>query len=363
MNRDSHEGTDRAGGPTLRESGAVPVRHATVAARTVARRTLTLGALGAVAVLVGCRGTGGTGAGDAPGTGASAPMDRRPGRPDGLGRSRGGAPVPSPPRPQLPRGGRELFPRYRLVGFSGSPASPALGRLGIGDIHARAAEMEKWAATYAHGRLGLPVFELITVIAQRYPGHDGLYRVRTGDEVIAAYLAAARRHRGLLLLNVQPGRATFLDEVRSLDRWLREPDVGLALDPEWAVGPGQVPGRVFGRTTGTVLDGVAAHVSRTVQQLDLPEKAMVVHQLAPRVIRDLTALRPHPGVVPVKSVDGIGPPAAKVATWRGLTHDLPDGVHAGFKLFFEEDVEGGSPLMTPAQVLDLRPTPEYVLYE
>ena len=34
----------------------------------------------------------------------------------------------------------------------------------------------------------------------------------------------------------------------------------------------------------------------------------------------------------------------------------------GFKLFFEEDGEFG-PLMTPAQVLALKPTVDYVLYE
>jgi hypothetical protein len=337
--------------------------RAALMARTVARRTLTLGVFGVVAWAAGRRG-----AGDPVGSGPSADaatavprVGHRAGAPDGLGPAEGG---PEPrPRTQLPRGGRILFPRYRLVGFSGSPGSPALGRLGIGDLDARAVEMERLATRYAAGRVGLPVFELITVIVQAAPGRDGLFRVRERPEVIDAHLAAARRHRGLLLLNVQPGRAAFLDEVRALDRWLVEPDVGLALDPEWAVGPGQVPGRVFGHTTGAVLDEVARHVSGIVREHDLPEKALVVHQLAPRVLRGLGALRPHPGVVPVKSVDGIGVPAAKVATWRRLMADLPWVMRPGFKLFYEEDVAAGGPLMTPDEVLALQPTPEYVLYE
>jgi hypothetical protein len=41
---------------------------------------------------------------------------------------------------------------------------------------------------------------------------------------------------------------------------------------------------------------------------------------------------------------------------------MPTGVHPGFKLFHDEDTRSG-PLMTPKQVLALRPTPEYVLYE
>nr|NVP72813.1 hypothetical protein [Vibrio cholerae O1 biovar El Tor] len=43
--------------------------------------------------------------------------------------------------------------------------------------------------------------------------------------------------------------------------------------------------------------------------------------------------------------------------------NTPKHVHLGFKLFYEEDTEGGSKLMSPEQVLALKPKPEYVLYE
>jgi len=52
----------------------------------------------------------------------------------------------------------------------------------------------------------------------------------------------------------------------------------------------------------------------------------------------------------------------KTDTWRVLVRKLPRSIHTGFKLFFEEDTRHG-PLMTPKQVLRLRPQPEYVLYE
>jgi hypothetical protein len=67
-------------------------------------------------------------------------------------------------------------------------------------------------------------------------------------------------------------------------------------------------------------------------------------------------------VVVIKSVDGIGSRAAKTTTWRTLVKALPDSIHPGFKLFFDEDTRHGS-LMTPAQVLALKPRPEYVLFE
>ena len=265
--------------------------------------------------------------------------------------------------PTLPRGGRRVFPRFRLVGFCGLPGAAALGRLGIGSLHDRVADVEQMAGRYGVDREPLPVLELIVTVVQSSPGADASYRVRIPPTVIGRHLDAARVSGALLLLNVQPGRARFLDEVRALEPWLREPDVGVALDPEWAIGPGQVPGKVFGQVAGSELDAVAGYLSGRVVRGDLPEKVMVVHQLAPPIIRGQAALRDHPGVAVVKSVDGIGPAAAKVDTWRRLVSGMPAVMHPGFKLFFDEDARGGSRLMSPDQVLALTPRPEYVMYE
>lgn len=268
-----------------------------------------------------------------------------------------------PPPPELPRGGREVFPQYRLFGYSGHPRSEALGRLGIGDIDERMVEMEERGQPFRGDRDLMPVMELITVIAQPRPGEDGQYRTRVSDEVIESWVGTARKHRALLLLNIQPGRADFLDEVKHLERWLAEPDVGVALDPEWAVNADQVPGKVFGSTTGQELDAVAAWLSGLVAAHDLPEKVMVYHQLHENIVGDEGALTTHPGVVLVKSVDGIGSPAQKTAAWERIVARTPEHIALGFKLFYEEDTRGGRPLMTPEEVMALQPTPQYVLFE
>lgn len=271
-------------------------------------------------------------------------------------------PSPSPAALELPRGGRTVFPRYRLVGYSGLTGAPTLGRLGTGPLDQRVREMERRARPYRAGREILPVLEVIATIVQPGPGRDGAYRTRMSDDQIATYLKAARKGDALLLLNIQPGRSDFLKEAKAYRRWLDEPDVGLALDPEWAMGPGQVPGRVFGRTTGKELDGVARYLAKVVADGDLPEKVLVYHQLAPSIVRQESGLREHRGVALVKSVDGIGVPAAKVETYRLVNETTPDHVHPGFKLFYTEDAEAG-PLMSPKEVLALKPRPEYVLYE
>jgi hypothetical protein len=271
------------------------------------------------------------------------------------------SPTPPPAPDGLPRGGRVIFPKYQLVAYVGLPGSPALGPLDK-DLDAKAVKLDKLSRAYAAGRTPLPVMELITVVARGSRGKDGLYRGRLDDAKIEQYLAVARKHKMLLLLDIQPGRAKILPEVKRLERWLKEPDVGLAFDPEWAVGPTQVPGRVFGHTTGAELDSIAAYLSGLVQANGLPEKVFVFHQLSPRIVTDEKALKPHPGVVTIKSVDGIGARTDKLKTWTKLTAALPPSVHAGFKLFYTEDTRHG-PLMTPAQVLTLKPRPELVVYE
>lgn len=266
-----------------------------------------------------------------------------------------------PDQPTLPNGARTVLPEHRLVGFAGG-RSPSFGRLSIDDLDRAAAQMSNVARRYEDGRTILPVFELITVIAHASPGSDGMYRTVEPDEVVRQYLDAAREHDALLLLNIQPGRADFVDELRRLEQWLREPDVGVALDPEWAVGADEVPGEVYGSTTGTELDAAAAYLSAVVREHSLPEKVMVFHQVHSSVVQDEDALRPHDGVVAIKSIDGIGARSDKVETWRTLMRTKPEYVHPGFKLFFDEDSQHGR-LMTPQQVLALQPTPAYVLYE
>ena len=271
-------------------------------------------------------------------------------------------PAPAPAK-QLPRGGRTLFPRYRLVGYCGTPGAPALGKL-AGNLEARAREIAKLGEQYAGDREVLPTFELIAVVATGEAGRDGAARRRVPGAVIGDYLKAARAAKGILLLDIQPGHSDFMTEVKALEPWLREPDVSVALDPEWAMpGPRWQAGVHWGHTTGEVVSEVAAYLSSLVKRYDLPEKPLVFHQVNEHVFAHDDALKPAPGVVIVKSVDGLGVRGAKVHTYDALVKALPPNVHAGFKLFFDEDTKGGSKLMTPREVLGLAPVPEYVIYE
>jgi len=101
----------------------------------------------------------------------------------------------------------------RGTGSSPTTAPPAgrpSGVLGKGTPEQAAAAILHAAAPYAaYCRPVQPAMELIANVAQAHAGADGTYSYRLPDATIASYLAAARRHKMLLLLDVQPGRADF----------------------------------------------------------------------------------------------------------------------------------------------------------
>jgi len=267
----------------------------------------------------------------------------------------------APPPPELPRGGRSIFPESRVVGFYGAPQDEELGVLGIGPPASIAGKLERQARPYAEGpgaRPILPAFELIAVIANASAGDDGKYRTRLEPETIRRYLAAARRARALLLLDIQPGRADFPEEMRALEGFLAQPDVSLALDPEWHMGENEVPGETIGSMTADELNAVSARLSEIVRRGRLPEKMLVVHQFTKDMVDNRERLRRYPGVELVLNVDGFGDRKLKVDKYNEFVRGRDPARH-GFKLFYREDTN----LMEPRDVLSLRPQPEFVVYE
>jgi hypothetical protein len=263
-----------------------------------------------------------------------------------------------PAPPQLPRGGRSILPEFRVVAYYGAPQAAELGTLGIGSPAAAARRLERQAKPYGtRKRPVLPALELIAVIANADAGEDGMYRARQEDKVIRRYLRAARKAKAMLLLDIQPGRSDFFTETKRLERWLRQPDVGLALDPEWRMAPGQVPGDVIGRVDAREVNATTAWLDQLTRREGLPQKLVVIHQFTDDMV-DETALRPREGLDLVLNADGFGGRAVKKAKYHAFTRQK-HGFHAGFKLFYEEDLN----LMAPRQVLRLRPPPDFVVYE
>jgi hypothetical protein len=265
---------------------------------------------------------------------------------------------PKPP-PELPRGGRRLFPHHRIVAYYGAPQNVELGALGIGTPDQAGKKLLQQMRQYRRGgRTLLPAMELIAVVAAGSAQQDGSYSYKQSHAVVKRFLKAARKIDALLILDLQPGHADFLKLTKHYGRFLREPDVALALDPEWHT-PNAVPGTVIGSTDAATVNRVSRYLQKIVRKYRLPDKMLLIHQFTDSMIRNKQRLKPLRGVPLVLNVDGFGGQEVKIAKYHDFTNPRVRHVHAGFKLFYKEDTN----TMTPPQVLKLRPRPDVVIYE
>jgi hypothetical protein len=250
-----------------------------------------------------------------------------------------------------------LFPDNRLVALYGAPQMGATV-LGRKSVEGAQIKLRKQAGAY-EGENRRPVigaFDLVAVIATADAGSDGMYRFRQPDTVIAAYLSAARAEGARLVLDIQPGRSRPLAEVRALGKWVRQPDVDVALDPEWDVGRRGKPGVDEGSVKARAVNRISSHLAELVRERDLPQKALIVHQFRDGSVRHRRELEQRDEVAVTLNFDGIGSEAAKAAGYAGLGREE---IFNGFSLFYRLD----SVLMRPTQVLRLRPRPDYVMYQ
>jgi hypothetical protein len=252
-----------------------------------------------------------------------------------------------------------ILPDKRVVAFYGNPAADELGILGIGSPDLAGRRLLRQARAYERERRPVqPAMELLAVIANAHPGDDGLYRRREANAVIRRYLKAARKVKAILILDIQPGRADFFEETVALKRWLKEPDVHLALDPEWRMAEGQVPGQVIGSVDAREVNAVSAWLEQLTVGEKLPPKLMIIHQFTHDMIQGRDLLKPRERVQIILNADGFGGRAIKKVKYRDFTRGK-SAFHEGFKLFYKEDLN----LMKPRQVMRLRPSPDFVVYE
>ena len=185
----------------------------------------------------------------------------------------------------------------------------------------------------------------------------------SGTTSSVRYLAAARRQRRVAPARTssRAGRASSTRCKRSrsgcasptsASRWTRNGRSARARPPV----------SVFGSTTGAVIDERRGYLDGIVRANDLPQKVLVVHQLNPSIVRGSRRSAGATASWSSRAWTASGVPARRSALGSASSGPAPP-VHPGFKLFFDEDTATAVKLMTPGEVLGLRPRPEYVLYE
>ena len=259
----------------------------------------------------------------------------------------------------LPGGRTRVFQgNHVLVAYYGTAGSGALGVLGEGRPDRMHERLARAAAPFAGpGRPVHPVYELIVTIADGHPGKDGDYNHDIARRQVRAYIDAAHRHGALVVLDLQPGKARFDAVVRRWAWALRDPWVGLALDPEWRMARGGVPGRRIGTVGAGEVNRVSAMLSRFVAKHQLPEKLFLLHQFRRDMVVDPSRIVHRPGLAMVQHVDGYGTRQEKLATYHHVAR--PQQFTMGFKLFYDEDVHR----MGAAAVRKVRPRVRFVSFQ
>jgi hypothetical protein len=264
---------------------------------------------------------------------------------------------------QLPGGGQLVLPGKRYVALYGHPGSKALGVLGEQGPDASVDRAVSLAAEYAAVRQDVPVvptFEIITTIADAVPGPDGDYSAEATIEHLLPHVEAAGRSGVYVVLDLQPGYTDFLTQAKRYEELLALPHVGLALDPEWRLAPGQRHMQQIGRVGADEVNAVGDWLAELVRERRLPQKMLLLHQFKVFMLEErerIVADREELAVV--TQMDGHGPPSTKNETWNIILRDPPAGMTFGWKNFYDED----SPTLTPAQTLAVEPTPVFISYQ
>ncbi len=259
----------------------------------------------------------------------------------------------------LPGGGSKIFDKKRfLVAYYGTAHTGALGVLGERSPDRIMPRLRRAAAPFKReGETIQTVYELIVTIADAGPGKDGDFNHDISRASVEEYVAAARRNKTLLILDIQPGRATFPEVVKRWEWALRDPWVGLALDPEWRVGPRQVPARVIGSVGPVEVNRTSAWLANLTKREGLPEKVFMLHQFRTSMIRHIEQIKDRDGLAMIQHVDGFGRPNLKLATYHAVAR--PKQFTMGFKLFYDED----RPRMSADRVRLIRPEVRYVSFQ
>lgn len=265
-----------------------------------------------------------------------------------------------------PADGRALLPFDRIIAYYGNFYSKGMGVLGQYPEDEMIAKLKdavaEWQAADPETPV-VPAIDYIAVTAQGSAGADGMYRARMPDSQIDHALDLAKEVDGIVILDVQVGLSTLQKELPLLSKYLALPNVHLAIDPEFSMKDGTPPGDEIGTFSSADINYASGFLADLVKKNNLPPKILVVHRFTEEMVTGARNITPLPEVEIVMDMDGWGFPAKKINTYNSVVYPEPVQF-TGFKLFYKNDLKPPSTrLMTPEEVLSLKPAPVFIQYQ
>jgi hypothetical protein len=259
-----------------------------------------------------------------------------------------------------------ILPYKRIVAFYGNPLEKKMGVLGEYPKNVMLAKLDTavtWWAKADPSHPVQPALHLVVMVAQGAPGKNGLYRLQMRDSMINEIHSWAKAKHALFFIDLQVGQSTVEAEIPRFAQFLVNPDVHLAIDPEFAMKPsGKVPGTKIGTMDASDVNWAVRYLDSLTKANNLPPKILVVHRFTRKMVTNAKDIRFTPHVQVVMDMDGWGPPWLKFDSYHDYVKAEPVQF-TGFKLFFHNDTKKGDPLLTPQEVLRLYPRPLYIQYQ
>jgi hypothetical protein len=259
-----------------------------------------------------------------------------------------------------------VLPFYRVVAYYGNMYSKNMGVLGQYPPKIMLAKLQSEVKVWEKADPNTPVkpaLHYICVTAQAYAGSNGLHNLRMPFKQIDSVLHMAASINALVFLDLQVGFSTVQKEIPLLEKYLKMPNVNLGIDPEFSMKEGSVPGKRIGTFDADDINYVTEYLSGLVKKYNLPPKIFIVHRFTKRMVTNYKNIKLHREVQFVMDMDGWGGPDLKKGTYKYFVEGEPVQF-TGFKLFYKNDIKKApNRMLTPQEVLQLRPAPVYIQYQ
>ena len=258
-----------------------------------------------------------------------------------------------------------ILPCSRIVAYYGHPSSTRMGALGefpkeemLRRFKAQVAEFEKADPSTPV----VPALHMVSVVAQADPGTTGKYRTITSDEKVQMVYDWAREAGAIFIVDIQVGQDDIRNILPRFEWILKNPDVHLAVDPEFYMRDGVQPGRKIGTMYASDINYVSEYLAELVNKYNLPPKVLVIHRFTRPMVQGFQDIVLRPEVQYVSHMDGWGAPWLKYDSFKDYIVDEPIQF-TGWKNFYHNDTKKGDPLVSPAELMQLHPVPLYIQYQ
>lgn len=258
-----------------------------------------------------------------------------------------------------------VFPFKRIIAFYGNLYSKQMGILGELPRAQMLAKLKEEVAAWQKADTALevvPALHYIAVTAQQAPGKGNKYRLRMPFHQIDSVLSMAKEINALVFIDVQVGHSTLQQELPELEKYLKMPNVHLGIDPEFSMKAGHAPGKIVGSFDAADINYATEYLARLVKENNLTPKVFVIHRFTQNGVTNYKQIKLRPEVQVVMDMDGWGHPPLKIGTYKNFIHKEPVE-YTGFKIFYKNDLKNNGRLLTPGEILALKPQPVYIQYQ